>query len=164
MSDVQLTLTHNEALVLFEVFSRFSDNGLLGTQDQSEQRALWNLQCLLESVLPETLDPDYEEVLATAQNELRDPDGTNAQYEKEQGRVAFWLEPSRIEFIVNEWRKMPTAAPEEDRKQWADIAFRAMAALHKAGVKHDPQFPTVGYELVPRESDSDSDDTIEFTS
>tara|TARA_B110000495_G_C22847512_1_gene494156 strand:- start:66 stop:560 length:495 start_codon:yes stop_codon:yes gene_type:complete len=164
MSDVQITLTHDEALVLFDLLTRYSQTDVLGTRDQSEQRALWNLQCVLEKILPEVLDPDYRALLATAQGQLRDSDGTNAQYEEENGRVAFWLEPSHLEFIANEWRKMPTDAPEADRKQWADIAFRSIAALHKAGVEYNPQFPAVGYKIVPRNSNDAGDDKIERTS
>ncbi|MEQ8791312.1 MAG: hypothetical protein RIC55_33935 [Pirellulaceae bacterium] len=164
MSDVQITLTQNEALVLFDLLTCYSQTGLLGTRDQSEQRVLWNLQCLLENVLPEALHRDYTNILAVAQDDLRDSDGTNSQYEEEKGRVAFWLEPSHLEFIVNEWRKMPTDAPDVDRKQWADIAFRGMAALNKSGIEYKAQFPAVGYKLVPRDRNDGSDEKIELSS
>lgn len=164
MSDVQITLTHDEALVLFDLLTRYSQSDVLGTRDQSEQRALWNLQCLLEKTLPEALDADYKTLLATAQDQLRDLDGTNAQYEEKNGRVALWLESSHLAFIANEWRKMPSDSPEPDRKQWADIAFRSMAALHKTGVEYNPQFPAVGYKLAPRDPNDTGDDKIELTS
>jgi hypothetical protein len=38
----------DEALVLFEFLSRFSDTDELRVEDQAEQRALSNLCCLLE--------------------------------------------------------------------------------------------------------------------
>jgi len=164
MSDVQITLTSDEALVLFDLLTRYSEDGVLGTRDQSEQRALWNLQCLLENVLPEALHRNYKTLLSKAQEQLRDPDGTNSQYEEENGRLAFWLEPSHLEFIVNEWRKMPADAPETDRKQWADIAFRGMTALQKAGIKYKRLFPEVGYKLTPRDPNQGADDNFEFTS
>jgi hypothetical protein len=164
MSDVQITLTSDEALVLFDLLTRYSQTDVLGTRDQSEQRALWNLQCLLENVLPEALHRDYKSLLAKAQEQLRDPDGTNARYEEENGRLAFWLDPSHLEFIVNEWRKMPTDAPETDRKQWADIAFRGMAALNKAVVDYKAQLSKVAYKLVPRDPNQGADDKIEFSS
>jgi hypothetical protein len=164
MSDVQISLTQNEALVLFDLLTRYSQTGLLGTRDQSEQRALWNLQCLLENVLPEALHRDYKTLLSNAQKQLRDPDSTNASYEEENGRIAFWLEPSHLEFIVNEWRKMPADASEPDREQWADIAFRGMAALHKVGIEYKAEPPAVVYNLVARDPNEGSDDKIEFSS
>lgn len=164
MPDVQITLTQNEAIVLLHLLYRYSDNGVLGTNDQSEQRALGNLKCLLENVLPEALHRNYRTLLTEAQSELRDPTGTNADYETENGRLAFWLEPSQIEFIFNEWRKMPRDAPEADRKQWAEIAFRGMGVLHKSGIDFKTQPLDVGYKLFPRDRDEGSDDKIEFTS
>ncbi|HSQ56911.1 MAG TPA: hypothetical protein VLM40_14315 [Gemmata sp.] len=69
---VGLTLTNDEALVLFEFLSRFLDTNELKIEDQAEQRALWNLQCLLESRLVEILLPNYRELVDQARNRLRD--------------------------------------------------------------------------------------------
>jgi len=35
-------------------------------------------------------------------------------------------------------------ASEIVRKQWGEVAFRAMSALHKAGVKYEQEFPQSG--------------------
>ncbi len=164
MADVQITMTQCEALVLFEVLSRFADKGILGTQDQSEQRALWNLQCLLETVLPEALHRNYGQLLADAQDELRDGDGTNSQFEAEKGRIAFWIDPTDVAFLVDEWRKMPQSDPDPERERWANIAFRGMAALHKAGIKYQAKPPTTVYDSVRRKPDSDDDTRIELPS
>ena len=67
MSDVQITLTHDETIVWFDVLTRYSQPDKLGTGDHSEQRALGDLQCVLERILPEVLEPEYRTLLATAQ-------------------------------------------------------------------------------------------------
>ena len=69
---VGLTLTNDETLVLFEFLSRFLDTNELKIEDQAEQRALSNLQCLLESRLVEILLPNYRELVDQARNRLRD--------------------------------------------------------------------------------------------
>lgn len=66
---------------------------------------------------------------------------TNADQEKEQGRMAFWLEPKDIEFLANEWRKIPENVPEHVKQTWERIAFRASSALHKADIKVNPKYP-----------------------
>lgn len=71
-SPVQLEVTADEALVLFEFLSRYSDTDALSVDDQAEQRALWNLQCLLEAKLVESFRPDYDQRLAAARDRLRD--------------------------------------------------------------------------------------------
>ncbi|MBK7715617.1 MAG: hypothetical protein IPI38_09365 [Gemmatimonadetes bacterium] len=71
---VTLTLTHDEALVLHDLLQRFSASGGLTLADQAEQRALWNLACLLERELVEPLSPDHAAALAAARQMLRDPE------------------------------------------------------------------------------------------
>jgi hypothetical protein len=61
--------------------------------------------------------------------------------EAAKGRIALWLSPEQISFIANEWRKIPDDISPDAKESWADIAFRAMAALHKAGITYEPQFP-----------------------
>jgi hypothetical protein len=72
MDDIQISLTKDEALVLFEMISRFSDTDKLSIEHQSEERALWNLNCSLESVLVEPLDDKYLELLKAARERLKD--------------------------------------------------------------------------------------------
>jgi len=69
---VRLELTGDEALVLFEFLSRFEDKGALSVEDQAEERALWNLRCLLQKQLVEMFDPKYKELVAAARDRLRD--------------------------------------------------------------------------------------------
>lgn len=66
---------------------------------------------------------------------------TNSDEEINHGRIAFWLDPKDIEFLANEWRKIPENVPEHIRQTWERIAFRASSALHKADIKVDLSFP-----------------------
>lgn len=72
--DVILKLTHDEALVLFEWLGRFNESEPNDERfvDQAEQRALWNLEAVLETVLAEPFDPNYLEIIAAARDRLRD--------------------------------------------------------------------------------------------
>lgn len=69
---VQLELTGDEALVLFEFLSRF-DEGSLAIEDQAEERVLWDLHGRLQKRLAEIFNPDYKALLAAARGRLRDP-------------------------------------------------------------------------------------------
>jgi hypothetical protein len=69
---VQIELTGDEALVLFELLSRYSDSESLVIEDQAEQRALWNLFGVLEKQLAEPLRLEYVELLQGARERLRD--------------------------------------------------------------------------------------------
>jgi len=69
---VRLELTGDEALVLFELLQRFDDEGTLALYDQSEERALWNLHCLLQKQLEGIFQPNYKAMVAAARNRLRD--------------------------------------------------------------------------------------------
>ncbi len=73
---VPIELTREEAIVLFELTTRFSDTNRLEILDQSEQRALWNLCCLLEKVLVEPLDARYPDLLEQARQVLRNQKAT----------------------------------------------------------------------------------------
>jgi hypothetical protein len=70
---VRLELTRDEALVLFEYLTRTDEEDALTFVDQAEQRALWNLESLLQKQLRELFDPRYGELLKAARERLRDP-------------------------------------------------------------------------------------------
>lgn len=142
MSDIEIKLSKNEALVLFEFLSRYSEKDILGIEDQSEARVLWNLTALLEKVLVEPFQGTYLEMINSARNELRDEDGTNSEQESSEGKLAFWLAPEDIKFLANEWRKIPEGVPRAISESWSRIAFRAMSALHKSGIEYEPEFPS----------------------
>ena len=67
-----ISLTSDEAVVLFEFLARFRFEQKLEVIDQAEERVLWNLHCLLEEKLVEPLKAEYPELIAHARNRLRD--------------------------------------------------------------------------------------------
>ena len=69
---IRLELSVNEALVLFEFLSRYSETDKLSIEDQAEQRVLWNLCCDLEKILIEPFSSNYEQLLKTAREKTRD--------------------------------------------------------------------------------------------
>ncbi len=71
-SEVLIRLTMDEAIVLFEFLQRFSNTDQLILEDQSEQRALWNLCCVFEKSLSIPFEGDYADILMAARNRLRD--------------------------------------------------------------------------------------------
>ena len=73
-NDVTITLTRDEAIVLFEFLSRYSEAPHeLRIADQAEQRVLWNMQANLESALHEPINnPNYEERVTRARAAVRD--------------------------------------------------------------------------------------------
>lgn len=66
-TDVTITLTGDEALVLFELLHRWEDQERVGsTHNEVEQVALWNLSGLLERELRKPFEPRYADLLAEA--------------------------------------------------------------------------------------------------
>lgn len=70
--EVNITLTEDEAWVLFELTRRFSDSDKLNIEDQAEERALWNLCCIFEKTLHQESAIEYKEFIAQCRNRLRD--------------------------------------------------------------------------------------------
>ena len=68
---ITIKLIREEALVLFELLTRFSEDDFQ-IIDSSEERVLWDIQCSLEKVLTEPLQPDYSDVLMRAREQVRD--------------------------------------------------------------------------------------------
>ncbi len=77
-NQIDVPLTPDEALVLFDFVSRYSDTGELRIEDQAEQRVLWDLCCLLEKELVEPFNPDYMKLLQSARDRLRDKPEENS--------------------------------------------------------------------------------------
>ncbi|WP_417442074.1 hypothetical protein [Idiomarina sp.] len=72
MDKVGIKLTKDEALVLFDFLSRFSNDDKLSIQDQAEEKALWNLTCVFEKALTEPFSSDWGNIIENARNRLRD--------------------------------------------------------------------------------------------
>jgi hypothetical protein len=70
-SEVQISLTADEALVLFEFLSRFEESNELTIVDPAEERALSNLLGPLQKQLASPFQHDYLEQLQRARNKLR---------------------------------------------------------------------------------------------
>ena len=68
---VTLSLTHDEALVLFEWLH--SNDGKHAFSDQSEQRVLRDLEASLERQVAALFSPNYTDLVDGARDRLRDP-------------------------------------------------------------------------------------------
>lgn len=71
---VTIELTPQEALVLFDMLSRWSetDTWHVSLEHQAEQRVLWDILAALENILDEPFMPDYQERLNTAREMVQD--------------------------------------------------------------------------------------------
>lgn len=69
-NSVSITLTKDEALVLFELMDDFLDEPSLAVRDQAERRALWNLAGRLRKSVPEVFSPNYKELVEIARKNL----------------------------------------------------------------------------------------------
>jgi hypothetical protein len=71
---INLALSHDEALVLFEFLTRGQEQGndYSSIVDQAELRVLWDIQAMLESAIDVVTSPDYEASLAEARARVRD--------------------------------------------------------------------------------------------
>lgn len=73
---VVLQLSSDEAVVLFELLSRFDENDVLDIQHGGERAALWRLHGALEKKLVEPFRRDYDELLSAARERLAERYGT----------------------------------------------------------------------------------------
>ena len=70
-NEVLLPLSHDEALVLFDVLHRWEDAGSVSEPlHRGEQVALWNLSCALERVLVAPFDDRYDQFVSEANDRL----------------------------------------------------------------------------------------------
>lgn len=70
-ADVTITLTSDEALVLFELLHRWEDAKRVSMPEhQGELVALWNLSALLERELREPFDGEYGDLVDAARVRL----------------------------------------------------------------------------------------------
>lgn len=69
---INISLDEERALVLHAFIARINEEEPLAFHDQSEQRVLWDLECLLEKELLQLNDSDYHEILKNARDCLRD--------------------------------------------------------------------------------------------
>ncbi len=71
MDDVSISLTGDEALVLFDLLHRWeNDDQVSAPQHKAEQVALWNLSAVLERSLHEPFEPRYADLVSAARGRL----------------------------------------------------------------------------------------------
>ncbi len=69
-SSVRLSLTHDQALVLFEWLSREDGKSALPTEHEAEQKVLWEIEGQLERALVDPLRPDYAAAVSAARERV----------------------------------------------------------------------------------------------
>jgi hypothetical protein len=71
---ITIELTSQEALVLFDLLSRWGETDKLSVllEHQAEQRVLWDMLSMLESKLIDPFAPDYRERLNEAREMVQD--------------------------------------------------------------------------------------------
>tara|TARA_R110002020_G_scaffold323714_2_gene539537 strand:- start:1214 stop:1450 length:237 start_codon:yes stop_codon:yes gene_type:complete len=70
--EINIKLSKDEALVLFEFVSRFNETEHKDLfQDQSEQKMMWLIEGQLQKILVEPFRPDYKEIIDNARNSIR---------------------------------------------------------------------------------------------
>ena len=70
-TDVTISLTSDEALILFDVLHRWEDEDRVSAPShQAERVALWNLSALLEREPREPFDPRYADLVTDARARL----------------------------------------------------------------------------------------------
>ena len=69
---VELMLTQDEALVLFDFLLRLNEQASAPLADVSEKFVLWGVECLLEQQLSAAFSPDYPRLLAEARTRVRE--------------------------------------------------------------------------------------------
>jgi cell wall assembly regulator SMI1 len=69
---ISITLSKEEAIVLLEWLARFNQERNPAFVDQAEERALHDLEALLEREIPEVFREDYEVLLRAARAAVRD--------------------------------------------------------------------------------------------
>ncbi|MFE7846535.1 hypothetical protein ACFUTX_15225 [Microbacterium sp. NPDC057407] len=73
MADREITLSADEALVLFDMLRRWDDPRSGLPVDRAERAALWALSAALERVLTEPFDLNYVDIVAAAREKLGQP-------------------------------------------------------------------------------------------
>ncbi len=67
---VEISIDEKEALVLFELLSRFQQADAITIEHSAEERVLWNLCALLERELTVIFDQDYLSKLREARESI----------------------------------------------------------------------------------------------
>ena len=69
---IDISLTHDEALVLFDFLARFNENPDEKIfEHPSEQQVLNTVEALLEKILVEPFEPNYSKIIEDARQRLK---------------------------------------------------------------------------------------------
>jgi hypothetical protein len=79
MRKIQIELSDDEALILFERLAQLDDQNALPAQDHAEELVFWNVQGQLERRLVAPLKPNYKELVEEAKTRV-----TMKEYDTEQ--------------------------------------------------------------------------------
>ena len=66
----EIKITKDDALILFEMLSRFDEDETLSIEHQSETQMLWNISSTLEKQLTEPFEKNYRQILQAARERL----------------------------------------------------------------------------------------------
>lgn len=66
----------------------------------------------------------------------REPNPTNPERERENGRVPVWLDPEDVRWLAR-YLAGQDGETEEDNERLGRLRFRLVAALHKEGLPND---------------------------
>jgi len=70
---INIVLTKDEALVLFDFLGRFNAQEHINIfEDQAEQRILWDIEAQMEQALVDPLKPNYTDLVMEARDKVRD--------------------------------------------------------------------------------------------
>lgn len=69
-SEIDLRITNDEALVLFEFFARFDENDDFTLRNTAEYLAFQKIAAQLDRALVEPFDPAYRDLLVAARDRL----------------------------------------------------------------------------------------------
>ncbi|MBX7151976.1 hypothetical protein K1X84_10075 [bacterium] len=72
-SPINLELSRDEALVLFDFLAKFDDAKGVYSCDEVEQAVLWILEGRLEALLVEIVKPEYRNLVIEAKKRLLNP-------------------------------------------------------------------------------------------
>lgn len=110
--EVVVRLTSAEALVLFDMLHDHEDTDLdyLPIRNKAEQIALWSLSCVLETILVEPFEENYDELVAAAHEE-GGPLGPSAR----QGSIGVTVDRIGRMFYVNQGERLAV-----DEHAWVD--------------------------------------------
>ena len=84
--EIGIRLKHDEAMVLFEFFSREENNIILKSQHYAETKVLSEILAVLEKSISESFGKDYKKLLDEARKNVQGEDEPFLILDKYQGR------------------------------------------------------------------------------